>query len=47
MEYVLDQSICEGLTAGHIQGAGLLVQGKQGQVHRAGAGDGDPEIILS
>ena len=37
----------DGLTAGHVQGAGLLVQGEQGQVHGAGAGDGDPEILLS
>ena len=35
-----------GPTAGHIQGAGLLVQGEQGQVHRAGAGDGDPAILM-
>ena len=35
----------DGLTAGRIQGAGLLVQGEQGQVHGAGAGDGDPAMM--
>ena len=37
----------DDLTAGHVQGAGLLVQGEQGQVHGAGAGDGDPETPLT
>ena len=32
------------LTAGNIQGAGLLVQGEESQVHGAGTGDGDPEV---
>ena len=31
------------LTAGDVQGAGLLVQGEQGQMHRTRARDGDPE----
>ena len=37
----------DDLTAGHVQGAGLLVQGEQGQVHGAGAGDGDPGTLLT
>ena len=30
------------LTARHVQGTRLLVQGEEGQVHGAGTGDGDP-----
>ena len=30
------------LTARHVQVAGLLVQGEEGEVHGAGARDGDP-----
>ena len=30
------------LTAGYVEGAGLLVQGEKGELHGAGTGDGDP-----
>ena len=30
------------LTAGNVQVTGLLVQGEEGEVHGAGARDGDP-----
>ena len=39
------QNAIISLTAGHVQCAGLLIQGEEGQVHRAGAGDRDSEII--
>ena len=35
-------SLISLLTAGNVESAGLLVQGEEGQVHGAGAGDGDP-----
>ena len=33
------------LTAGYVQEAGLLVQGEEGKVHGAGAGEGDADAV--